>query len=284
MAIAQRASAHPFRSSAPLDRNDPRLNPRDSNWRLVLLRAIVWGLVGLIYAPLFIGLLSLFERLGGGPWSFAAAAAVAGGAGAVLYGARETGFVGTGIGLVVGAALLVAAGDRVTFEFAVFVAAAVAALIVLTPAFPARCDRHVLGKALAGATVGAFGGAVLAIAEPLHPHSFPVFAVLAFLVSVNGVLYVASVQRVVSLTRRLCFESRKCNLIEALVVSVLAGIAAGSVWVMAGPFYGDPGSFVRDVGEAIYIQLPAAMLGGIFGGVVAGALLQAFGFSWVQDV
>jgi len=118
----------------------------------------------------------------------------------------------------------------------------------------------------------------------LHAYSFPVFAVLAFLVSVNGVLYVASVPRVVRLTRRLCFESRQCNLIESLVVAVLAGLAAGSVWVVAGPFYGDPGSFVRDVGEAIYVQLPAALLGGIFGGVVAGALLQAFGFSWVQDV
>lgn len=284
MAIVQRASAQPFRPSASLDSGHPRSIPRESRRRLVFLRAIVWGLIGLIYAPLFVGLLSLFERLGVGPWGYVPAAAVAGGAGAVLYGARETGLAGTGIGLVVGAVLLVGAADQVPVVLAVLAAAAIAAAIGLSPFFPACCARHVPGKALAGVLAGALGGAVLAIAEPLHPRPFPVFAVLAFLVSVNGVLYVASVRRVVDLTRRLRLEARPCNLIEGLVVSILSGLAAGSVWVMAGPFFGDPGSLVRVVGESVYVHLPIAVLGGVFGGAVAGSLLQTFGFSWVHDV
>jgi hypothetical protein len=57
--------------------------------RLAFLRAIIWGLIGLIYAPLFIGLVAVFGFLGAGPWIYAGAAATAGGAGAALYSGRD---------------------------------------------------------------------------------------------------------------------------------------------------------------------------------------------------
>jgi hypothetical protein len=79
-----------------------------------------------------------------------------------------------------------------SFQHAALVAAAIAALIGLHPAFPARCDRQVPSRVMVGVATGALCGAVLAVAEPLHPEPFSTFAVVAFLVSVNGVLYVAT--------------------------------------------------------------------------------------------
>lgn len=270
-----------FRS---LDQRDSGVNQVGPFRRLVLVRVVVWAVVGLIYAPLFIGLSSLFERLGAGSVTYLLAAALAGGSGAVLYGAREVGLVGTGIGLGVGGILLIGAGDLVSVQFAVVSAMGVAVLFGLYPGFPARCTLHVPGKALAGVLSGAVGGSVLAIVEPMHPHTFSMFSVMAFLVSVNGVLYVAIARPLVELTHHLRFQAGPCNLIEVSVVAILAGIAAGSVWVMAGPLGGEPGGVLQEVGQAVYNKLPLALLGGIFGGAVAGALLQAFGFRWVHDV
>jgi hypothetical protein len=261
-----------------------RGGPTDRRRRFIFLRAIIWGLIGLIYAPLFIGLSALFEHLGAGPASFIAAAALAGGAGAVLYSGREVALLGAGVGVAVGVLSLVAAPQVVSFQHAAFGAAALAALIGLHPAFPARCDRQVPARVLVGVATGAFCGAVLAIAEPLHPRPFSIFAVLAFLVSVNGVLYVASVGHVLAMTRGLRLKFLPCNWVEALVTGSLAALAAGSVWMMAGPFLGDNGALLQVTSEAIYRDLPLALLGGIFGGSLAGALLAVFGFPWVHEV
>ncbi|MGQ9658826.1 MAG: hypothetical protein ACUVQI_01870 [Thermochromatium sp.] len=66
-------------------------------WRLAFLRSIIWGLIGMIYAPLFIGLISLARGAGMGSLSYVMTAGLAGGAGAVLYGTREVALIGTGI-------------------------------------------------------------------------------------------------------------------------------------------------------------------------------------------
>jgi hypothetical protein len=71
--------------------------------------------------------------------------------------------------------------------------------------------------------------------------------------------------------------------VEALVGGSLAALAAGSVWMMAGPFLGDQGPLVQSVSDAIYGELPMALLGGIVGGAIAGALLATFRFPWVHD-
>lgn len=252
--------------------------------RMVLLRGIVWGLIGLIYAPLFTGLVALLERLGAGVGTYVAAAALAGAAGAALYGAREVALVGSGVGVVLGLLLLIGLGQVLTFEQAVLIAAGVGAAIGLVVVFPGRCIRKVPGKIMAGLSTGAMCGGLLAVAQPLHPAPFSTFALLAFLVSVNGVLYVASVRLWVGWVQRLGIASRPCNAIEALVIAVLAGIAAGSLWMMAAPLVGETSALVREVSDAVYRDLPVALLGGIFGGAVAGSLLEAFGFAWVHDV
>ena len=286
MAIVQ--SAPPARlSSARSIPGQPEIRPSAplrSRLRSILLRGIVWGVIGLIYAPLFLGLVALFERLGVGVGTYAAAAALAGAAGAALYGAREVALVGSGIGVALGVLMLVALGDTLSFEQSVLVAACVAGCIGLAVVFPGRCARRVPGKVMAGLTTGALCGAALAAAQPLHPAPFSTFALLAFLVSVNGVLYVASVRRWVALVQRLKIEARPCNAIEALVIAALAGIAAGSVWMMAAPLLGETSPLVLEVSAALYRDLPVALLGGIFGGALAGSLLEAFGFAWVHDV
>jgi len=252
--------------------------------RLVFLRGLVWGLIGLIYAPLFIGLTAIFERLGLGPPAYAAAAALAGAAGAALYGSHELALVGAGIGAGAGVLLLTTAGDLLSFGQSVLVAAGLAALVGLLVSFPGQCTRQVPGKVLAGLTTGAACGALLALAGPLSPAPLSPVAVLAFLVSVNGALYVASVRWWTGLVGRLRIRARPCRVIEALVLATLAGLAAGSVWLLAGPLHGDSSGLVAGVGTAIYTGLPLAALGGVLGGAVAGALLEAFGFAWVHDL
>jgi hypothetical protein len=251
--------------------------------RLAFLRAIIWGLIGLIYAPLFIGLVAVFGFLGSGPWIYAGAAATAGGAGAALYSGRDVALLGAGAGVGVGVLTLLVVPDLLRFEHIALIAAVIAVVISLQPAFPVRCDRKVPVKMLLGVATGALCGVALGIAEPLHPRPFSTFALLAFLVSVNGILYVASVAWLLPVVRGTRPPVVPCNWVEALVAGSLAALAAGSVWMMAGPFMRHQSPLVQSVSDAIYNQLPMALLGGIVGGAIAGALLATFRFPWVHE-
>lgn len=260
----------------------PAATPADPQ-RLVFLRAVIWGLIGLIYAPLFLSLSALLGYWGAGPWTYVAAAALAGGAGVLLYSGREGALLGAGVGLAVGVLSLVATTQLLGVQHAVLVAGVIAALIGLHPAFPARCDLQVPTRVVAGVASGALCGTVLAIAEPLHSEPFSAFTLLVFLVSVNGVLYVASLGPLLVITRRVCPIQFPCRWAGALVAGPLAALAAGSIWLMAGPFLGDQGALGQATTEVVYRQLPVALLGGIFGGVLGGALLALFRFPWVYD-
>ena len=251
---------------------------------LIFLRGIIWGLIGLIYAPLFIGLTAILERLGVGVAAYAVAAALAGAAGAVLYGSHELALLATAIGAVVGVLLLIVAGDLLSFAESVAVAAGLAALVGLLVPFPGQCTRQVPAKAMAGLTSGALCGLGLMLAQSFSASPIPLYVVLAFLVAVNGAVYVATVRRWTGLAARMRGPNAPCRLVESLVLATLAGLAAGSVWLMAGPLLGESSGLVGAVGTAIYAGLPQAATGGILGGVVAGALLEAYGLAWVHDV
>jgi len=256
----------------------------ESRLRLIFLRGIIWGLIGLIYAPLFTGTLELLRGAGFDQSSYVIAAALAGAVGAVLYGAREVALISTGLGVTVGVVVLILFSGQVSFLQSVLIAAGLAAGVGITVPFPSRCARNVAGKALAGLANGLIGGAVLAIAEPLHPAPFSLFAVLAFLVSVNGVLYVASVRWWVSLARCTRIESQPCYLIESLIMAILAGVAAGSVWMVSGPLLDLNGGLWHQASLAMQYEVPQAVLGALFGGATAGMLLEAFRFGWVHDL
>ena len=270
--------AQPYRGAARFpDASTP-------SWRIAILRGIVWGLIGMIYAPLFTGLAELFQGLGFGHGSYIAAAALAGGVGAALYGAREVALIATGIGVLVGVLVLTLFAEQIAVLHLVLVAAAVAGLVGLTVSFPERCSRHVPGKTMAGLATGAICGGFLAFVEPFHPNPFSSFAVLAFLVSVNGVLYVSTVRWWLSVSRRLHCESRPCYIIESLVMATLAGVAAGSVWMMIGPLIDVEAGLWQSASAAMHERIPMAILGGLFGGAIAGMLLEFFRFSWVHDL
>lgn len=252
--------------------------------RLIFLRGIVWGLIGLVYAPLFAGTVELLRGAGFDHSTYVIAAALAGAVGAVLYGAREVSLISTGLGVGVGVVVLILFADQISFLQSVLIAAGLAAGVGITVPFPSRCARNVAGKALAGLATGLLGGGVLAIAEPLHPAPFPLFAVLAFLVSVNGVLYVASVRWWVSLAHCTRIESQPCYLVESLIMAILAGVAAGSVWMVSGPLLDLDGGLWQQASLAMQYEIPQAILGAVFGGAVAGMLLETFRFGWVHDL
>ncbi len=238
----------------------------------------------MIYAPLFTGLVELTRGTGMGSLSYILAAGLAGGAGAVLYGARELALVSTGIGAVVGVALLILLPEQTNPTDVMLIAAGLAATVGLTIGFPRRCSRHVPGKLLAGLVTGAFAGSVLAIAEPLHPAPFSIFATLAFLVSVNGVLYVATVGWWVALSRRLQLESRPCYLIESAIMAILASVAAGSVWMVIAPLLSLDHGVWQIASLSMHQAIQQGILGGLIGGGTAGVLLETFRFSWVHDI
>lgn len=202
--------------------------------RLIFLRALIWSLIGLIYAPLFAALQVLFEGIGFGHFAYIPAAALAGAIGAAFYGARQVALAGTTVGLVVGTALFFAMPATVPLWMLVLAAGAVGAGLGGVVRFPQRCSFNVLGKTLAGLAMGVVGGGILALAESLHPEDFNVAGAVAFLVSVNGVLYVATVRWWVGLTRMR--PGQACNVIESLVLGVLAATAAGAFGWSPGPW------------------------------------------------
>jgi hypothetical protein len=284
MTFSQQSSSSSAEIAQPYVGSGRPIAASGPNWRMALLRGIVWSLIGMIYAPLFTGLAELFQGLGFGHGTYIVAAALAGAVGAALYGAREVALIATGIGVLVGVFVLILFGEQLAVLHLVLIAAAVAGLVGLTVSFPARCSRHVPGKTMAGLATGAFCGGFLALVEPFHSNPFSSFAVLAFLVSVNGVLYVTTVRWWLSLSRRLHCESRPCYVIESLVMATLAGVAAGSVWMMIGPLIDIESGLWQSASAAMHDRIPMAMVGGMFGGGIAGMLLEFFRFSWVHDL
>ena len=249
--------------------------------RLILVRGLVWALIGLIYAPLFLGLLAIFRDLGLGHAAFVPAAALASAAGATLYGARQVALAGTAIGLTVASLVLLTSPQTLGLWGAVGLAVLVGAALGWWVDFPERCSLQVPAKAVAGLTAGALCGGVLALAESLHPFEFRSASTLAFLVSVTGVVYVATVTWWVH--HAMAGGNRHCDLIEVGVVAVLAGLAAGGLWLGAGPLMGLGESGLSAAMANLEAELPLATVGAVLGGAVAGVLLEAFGFRWVND-
>lgn len=254
-----------------------------SRGRMIFLRAMIWSLIGLIYAPLFTGLNIGFRALGLDSLAFIPAAALAGAVGAAFYGAREVALAGTAIGLIVATLVFFGLPDALGVLEVAVVAMLIGVLLGLLARFPDRCSRGVPGKALAGLVAGGVCGALLALAEPYHQQPFQIAGTLAFLVSVNGVIYVATVPWWVKVTtprRAMAY----CNLTEAIVIGILASCAAAALWLVVGPLLGLLGDEELALSTALQRDVPVAIVGGLVGGAIGGALLEAFGFRMVHDI
>lgn len=252
-----------------------------SRFRLILLRGLIWSLIGAIYAPLFAGLRVFFEDCGLGPWAVVPAASVAGGIGAAFYGARQVALAATALGLAVTAAVFFVVSETIELWRVVLLAGLVGAILGGIARFPDRCSLAVPGKALAGLVMGALTAVVLVVAEYLHHRQFHISVIAAFLVSTNGILYVATVQWWTNRVARV--PRQACNGIEAAVIATLAGVSAGSLWLVAGPFIGVVDSAMLDLTHRIAVDIPLALGGGMLGGAVSGTLLEAFRFPWALD-
>jgi hypothetical protein len=258
------------------------VSSRASHGHLIFVRGLVWGLVGLIYAPLFVALLATFRELGLGHAAFIPAAALASAVGAAFYGARQVAMVGTIMGVTLASVLLLTMPQSVGLWGVVGLATLAGAGIGWWVDFPDRCSLQVPAKVIAGLTTGALCGGLLALVEPLHPFTFGAAGTLAFLVSANGVLYVATVPWWAGLASRQ--GRRRCDIVEAAVVALLAGLVAGGLWLGTAPIVGGAASSLSLAMANLGNDLPAALFGGVLGGVIGGTLLEAFGFRWVHDV
>ncbi|MBK5967455.1 MULTISPECIES: hypothetical protein [Thiorhodovibrio] len=250
--------------------------------RHVLLRALIWAIVGVIYAPLFLALEDLFRMADFGPWSFVPAAALAGGAGAMLYGARQVAIAASLIGVSTGSILLLIPGAATALwqPAVVGLLAGVAGGLFVT--FPGVCTSHVVAKAVTGIVSGAVCGTFLALVEPHLPLVRLEFAAVAFLVSVNGVIYVSTLSpwmRTLSAVDALANRWK-----QALVIGVVAMVTAASVWIVSKSITGEVSTPMAMALMGLPDSLPVALMAGAAGGAITGALLEIFRFRWVLDV
>jgi hypothetical protein len=244
----------------------------------VLIRAAVWSLIGMIYAPLCLVLHELL-RPTQGAFAMPVAAAVAGGIGAAFYGARQLALSASVIGTGCAALALAVAGPGVAIWALSVATALVSVAVGLLVRFPHRCTAEVGVKVLAGLVTGAVAGALLLALELLASVRLPAPAMLAFLVSVTGVLYVSVL---VARPQRAITRGRFCDLSEGLVIAVIAVIAANGLVAFAGIFgIDDPGTLTGAL-LRVSEQLPATVVAAMFAGAVAGGLLEVFEFDWVD--
>lgn len=250
--------------------------------RHVLLRALIWAIVGVIYAPLFLALDDLFRLAHLGAWAFVPGAALAGGAGAMLYGARQVAIAASLIGVSTGSILLLipGAGTALWQPALVGLIAGIAGGLFVN--FPGVCTAHVVAKAVTGMTSGALCGAFLALVEP-HLLVFQLeLGVVAFLVSVNGVLYVVTIRPWIRALSAIDGVADRWK--QALVIGVVAMLTAASVWIVSKSIAGEVSSPMAMALMGLPDSLPLALMAGAVGGAITGALLEIFRFRWVLDV
>jgi hypothetical protein len=246
----------------------------------VLIRAGVWSLIGMIYAPLYLVLSELLSAPLG-VLAMPAAAGIAGGIGAAFYGARQLALtasvIGTGLA-VLGMAMV---GPNVSPWLLSLAALVVSLAVGFLVRFPCRCTANVGLKVAAGLSMGALAGGLLLTADLLAGVRLPAPAAVAFLVSVTGVLYVS-----VLLARpaRPTQRGRFCDLNEGLIIAIIAAVAANGLTAFAGIFaIGEASVLTMPLLRASEL-LPAALLAAMFAGAVAGGLLEVFEFDWVDRV
>lgn len=249
--------------------------------RQLFVRMLLWALIGAIYAPLFIVLQALLEPYLG-TFAFVAAATGAGAIGASYYSARQAALAASLIGVVTTLFVLILFYESAAFWHAALLCGVLGLATGLLIEFPSRCTANVPAKALVGALSGTVSGAMLTLVAVLGVGLSPVVAV-AFLVSVNGVIYVASVRKVATTTGGL--PRRWCPIAEGLVIGIVAIIVGGSFWAFASTVsgYHRPGFFLQVI-ESTSSALPLAVASGMVAGSVTGALLELFDFAWIDDL
>lgn len=244
-----------------------------------LVRALTWALIGAIYAPLFAMLREVVApSLGLG--ALVVAAATAGAVGAAFYGARQVALAAALVGVAASWLVLLLAGDAAAYWMAALLASVAAFAIGYGVDFPSRCTLRVPAKVVTGALTGAGCGALLVGVTGLSGLTLSAPVIVAFLVSVNGVLYVALLPRLIDAYG--APRGRWCDLTESLVIALVALVVAASVWGFAGLLADQPTDPLARTLLAVMWDLPGVVLAGIAAGAITGALLEVFDFAWAE--
>ncbi|MBB1089750.1 hypothetical protein HUU61_00455 [Rhodopseudomonas palustris] len=237
--------------------------------------------MGITYAPLFVGLDRLFAVIGFGAWATVPAAALTTAAVTVLTSAQQVAVAASLVGVTVASFGLLIMGSTLPLG-SLATAAAVAGIIAgLVVRFPQCCTWHVAGKAFAAAVTGILCGTVLVFAKPLVEGLQSPAGAVAFLISINGMFYVAVVRQWIEQLG--CASQGSCQLRQALVIGLIAMLTAASVWVVGASVTGRTGDAITDALLTLPHVLPLALASGAITGVITGALLEIFEFRWVHD-
>ncbi|KAA6186233.1 hypothetical protein F2Q65_05365 [Thiohalocapsa marina] len=252
----------------------PRVSP-------VLVRAAVWSLFGAIYAPLFIVLRELLAPMGA-PQAFVLAAGAAGGIGATFYGSRQLALTASVVGIASGALVLGVFGHQASPWLLAAVALVLGLLAGAAVDFPHRCTANVGLKFLVGGGVASAAAMALVGLDRLLGLVLPVAALVAFLVSITGVLYVSGMH--VLAQRGPQLRGRFCSLVEGAVIALIALLVANSLAGFAGLLAEGPAGPMTHALALSAELLPFALLGGMLAGAVTGGLLELFEFGWVDQL
>jgi hypothetical protein len=245
----------------------------------VLLQGIGWGMVGLVYAPLFIALLELFTLMGLGSWAYVPAAAFAGAAGAALYGSMPIAIIGTLTGIFSVSAYMMVLGGQIGLLRAAGVGGVFGTIVGIFVKFPARFSQGVPAKSIVGLLTGLTAGLLVSVSAVVFGDALDLRVAVAVLVAVNGILYVAAVRQLVGSIQ----SHLPRTLIEAVVCGVLSATAGAAIWLVGGPILRVVDPSYHQVINHILEQIPLAAVGGIIGGAIAGALLEAMGVKALHD-
>lgn len=245
----------------------------------ILLQGIAWGLVGLVYAPLFSALLEMFSLMGLRAWAYVPAAGFAGAVGAALYGSMPIAIIGTLTGIFSATTYMMSVGGNIGLLRAAGVGAIFGIVVGIFVKFPARFSQGVPSKSIVGLVTGLIAGILVSVSTLFLGDAMDFRVAVALLVAINGMLYVAAVR---GLVRKIDRGLPK-TLVEAVVCGVLSAAAGASIWLIGGPVLGvvDP-SYSLVIGH-ILEQLPLAAVGGVIGGAIAGAALEALGIKALHD-
>jgi hypothetical protein len=245
----------------------------------IVLQGIAWGLVGLVYAPLFAALMEVFSLMALGTWAYVPAAAFAGAAGAALYGAMPIAIIGTVTGIFSATAYMLGVGGQMGLLRVVGVAVLAGTLVGIFVKFPVHFSQGVSAKSVVGLLTGLAAGLLVSVGHLLLGDALDLRLAVAVLVAVNGMLYVAVVRALVRGIQR----SLPRTLVEAVVCGILSGTAGAAIWLLGGPILGVVDPSYEQVTKHVLEQMPFAAIGGIIGGAIAGAALEALGIKALHD-
>ncbi len=241
-----------------------------------LLRGVIWGLVGGIYALLFVGFLESFRYLGFPELGLVFAGSLAGAVGAAFYGAMQIAILGTLAGVVATFFYLVLFASQVQPHYVLLVAGAAGMVLgVVFGAMHVFLTHGALSKMISGLIGGAAAAAIVWLAFRLIAGQVNIGIIVGMLVPITGYVYVAVAGRL----ERVCGGRVPDPLVGALVAGSLASVVGASVWAVGGTATEsiDP-SFKLAIDQGLSL-VPSALAGGVIGGILSGSLLGLMGLT-----